>query len=157
MFLWFWFWLLTGPFWGTLTVVGVDSVHAGSSVGALMFGAVVDVVLTVGSIETCRQPDTDCVFDSRKVHTGGTSEAAGNLQRLTWEAVAGVAGFGGLVAGAPVQTRGRRARDVGAFAESARESGFTDAPAAEAELVCSGRGASGLVRSLVLTCRSREC
>lgn len=44
--------VLTSPLWRALTVVGVDSVHAGSSVGALMIGAVVDVVLTVSPIET---------------------------------------------------------------------------------------------------------
>lgn len=46
---------LTSPLWRALAVVGVDSVHTGSSIGTLMTRAVVNVVLTVGPIETlCR-------------------------------------------------------------------------------------------------------
>lgn len=46
---------LTGPLWRTLAVVGVDSVHAGSSVGTLVAGAVIDVALAVSPVETWRQ------------------------------------------------------------------------------------------------------
>lgn len=46
---------LTSPLWRALAVVGVDSVHAGSSISTLMTGAVINVVLAVGPIETwCR-------------------------------------------------------------------------------------------------------
>lgn len=64
--------VLASPLWRALAVVGVDSVHTGSSIGALMTGAVVNVVLTVSPIET-------------------------------WKAVARVAGFRALVAGASVE------------------------------------------------------
>lgn len=64
--------VLTCPLWRALTVVGVDSIHTGSSIGTLMTRAVVNVILTVCSIET-------------------------------WEAVAVVAGFRALVAGASIQ------------------------------------------------------
>lgn len=63
--------VLASPLWGALTVVGVDSVHTGSSIGTLMAWAVINVVLTVGPIET-------------------------------WKAVARVAGFRVLVAGASI-------------------------------------------------------
>lgn len=43
--------VLTGPLRRALTVVCVDSIHAGPSVSALMARAVVYVVLTVGAIE----------------------------------------------------------------------------------------------------------
>lgn len=43
--------VLTRPLRGTLAVVGVDSVHAGPSVGTLVTRAVVNVVLTVGAVE----------------------------------------------------------------------------------------------------------
>lgn len=43
---------LTSPLWRALAVVGVDSIHTGSSIGTLMTGAVVNVVLTVSPIET---------------------------------------------------------------------------------------------------------
>lgn len=64
--------VLTSPLWGALAVVGVDSVHTGPSIGTLMTGAVIYVVLTVGPIEA-------------------------------WKAVARVAGFRVLVAGASIQ------------------------------------------------------
>lgn len=44
--------VLTSPLWRTLTVVGIDPIHTGSSIGTLVIRAVVDVVLTVSSIET---------------------------------------------------------------------------------------------------------
>lgn len=44
--------VLTSPLWRTLAVVGVNSIHAGSSIGTLMTRAVINVVLTVCPIET---------------------------------------------------------------------------------------------------------
>ena len=43
---------LTCPLWRALAVIGIDSIYTGSSVGTLMTGAIVNVVLTVCSIET---------------------------------------------------------------------------------------------------------
>jgi len=43
---------LTSPLRGALTVVGVDSIHTGSSISTLMARAVINVVLTVSTIET---------------------------------------------------------------------------------------------------------
>lgn len=43
---------LTSPLWRTLTVVGVDSIYTCSSIGTLVAGTVIDVVLTVSSIKT---------------------------------------------------------------------------------------------------------
>ena len=42
----------TCPFRWTLAVVGVDSIHTGSAVLAFVGGAVIDVDLTVCSIES---------------------------------------------------------------------------------------------------------
>lgn len=64
--------VLTSPLWWALAVVGVDSVHTGSSIGTLMTGAVINVALTVSPVET-------------------------------WEAVARVADFRVLVAGASIK------------------------------------------------------
>lgn len=44
--------VLTSPLWRALTVISVDAIHTGSSIGTLMIWTVVDVVLTVSSIET---------------------------------------------------------------------------------------------------------
>lgn len=43
---------LTSPLWRALAVVGVDSIHTGSSIRTLMTRAVVNVVLTISPIET---------------------------------------------------------------------------------------------------------
>lgn len=43
---------LTSPLWRALAVVGVYSIHTSSSIGTLMTGTVVYVVLTVGPVET---------------------------------------------------------------------------------------------------------
>lgn len=44
--------VLTSPLWRTLAVVGIDSVHTCSTIGTLMTWTVVNVVLTVGPVET---------------------------------------------------------------------------------------------------------
>lgn len=62
---------LTCPLWRALAVVGVDAIHTGSSIGTLMTGTVINVVLTVSPVEA-------------------------------WKAVARVAGFRALVAGASI-------------------------------------------------------
>lgn len=41
----------TCPLWRALAVIGVDTIYTGSSVGTLMTGAIVNVVLTVCPIE----------------------------------------------------------------------------------------------------------
>lgn len=54
--------VLTCPFWGALTVVGINSIHTGSSIGTLMIGAVIYVVLTVIPIETWKAVARVAVF-----------------------------------------------------------------------------------------------
>lgn len=44
---------LTSPLWGALTVVGINPIHADSSISTLMTRTVVNIVLTVSPIETC--------------------------------------------------------------------------------------------------------
>lgn len=44
--------LNTCPLWRALTVIGIDTIYTGSSVGTLMTGTIVNVVLTVCPIET---------------------------------------------------------------------------------------------------------
>lgn len=44
--------VLTSPLLRALTVVSVDSIHTGSSIGTLMTWAVINVVLTVSPIES---------------------------------------------------------------------------------------------------------
>lgn len=65
--------VLTGPLWRALAVVGVDSVHTGSSVGTLMTGAVVDVVLTVSPVETWKA--VAGVADVRALVAGASIQA----------------------------------------------------------------------------------
>lgn len=44
--------VLASPLWGALTVVGINPIHADSSISTLMTRTVVNIVLTVSPIET---------------------------------------------------------------------------------------------------------